>query len=123
VPILPTTSHAESRGLIAALARRYELSIEAEELQQLESKLPLMLTPGAAEALVVKAYRIARTGNISGGAALARALVDYQNPLPEDVLEKQMRLAVREATDLSFVPESLRHLASGDKSDPTRSEK
>jgi hypothetical protein len=123
VPILPTTSRAESRGLIAALARRYELSIEAQELQQLESKLPLMLTPGAAEALVVKAYRIARTGNIPGGAALARALVDYQNPLPEDVLEKQMRLAVREATDLSFVPESLRHLASGDKSDSTRSEK
>jgi hypothetical protein len=123
VPILPTTTKAESRGLVAALARRYELSIEAEELQQLESKLPLMLTPGAAEALVVKAYRIARTGNLSGGAALARALEDYQNPLPEDVLEKQMRMAVREATDLSFVPESLRHLASTDKSDSTRSEK
>ncbi len=123
VPILPTTTRAESRGLIAALARRYELSIEGGELQQLESKLPLMLTPGAAEALVVKAYRIARTGNVSGGAALARALEDYQNPLPEDVLEKQMRMAVREATDLSFVPESLRHLATSDKSDPTRSEK
>ena len=82
-----------------------------------------MLTPGAAEALVVKAYRIARTGNVTGGAALARALEDYQNPLPEDVLEKQMRLAVREATDLSFVPESLRHLAASDKSDSTRSEK
>jgi ATPase family protein associated with various cellular activities (AAA) len=123
VPILPTTTKAESRGLIAALARRYELSIEVEELQQLEPKLPLMLTPGAAEALVVKAYRIARTGNVSGGAALARALEDYQNPLPEDVLEKQMRLAVREATDLSFVPESLRHLATSDKSDSTRSGK
>lgn len=123
VPILPTTTKAESRGLIAALARRYELSIQAEELQQLEPKLPLMLTPGAAEALVVKAYRIARTGNVSGGAALARALEDYQNPLPEDVLEKQMRMAVREATDLSFVPESLRHLATSDKSDSARSEK
>lgn len=123
VPILPTTTRAESRGLIAALARRYELCIEAEELQQLESKLPLMLTPGAAEALVVKAYRIARTGNVPGGVALARALVDYQNPLPEDVLEKQMRMAVREATDLSFVPESLRYLATSDKSDSTRSEK
>jgi len=123
VPILPTTSSAESRGLIGALARRYELSIAAAELQQLESRLPLMLTPGAAEALVVKAYRIARTGNISGGAALARALEDYQNPLPEDVLEKQMRLAVREATDLSFVPQSLRHLAASDKADSTRPEK
>ena len=123
VPILPTTTRAESRGLIAALARRYELSIEAQELQQLENKLPLMLTPGAAEALVVKAYRIARTANVAGGAALTRALEDYQNPLPEDVLEKQMRMAVREATDLSFVPESLRHLAASDRSGSTRSEK
>jgi SpoVK/Ycf46/Vps4 family AAA+-type ATPase len=123
VPILPTTTRAESRGLIAALARRYELTIEPEELQQLEPKLPLMLTPGAAEALVVKAYRIARTENVPGGAALARALEDYQNPLPEDVLEKQMRMAVREATDLAFVPESLRHLAASDKSDSSRSEK
>jgi hypothetical protein len=123
VPILPTTTKAESGGLIAALARRYELTIEDGELQQLESKLPLMLTPGAAEALVVKTYRIARTGNVPGGIALARALEDYQNPLPEDVLEKQMRMAVREATDLSFVPESLRHLATSDKSDPSRSEK
>ncbi len=123
VPILPTTTQAESRGLIAALARRYELTIEPEELRQLETKLPLMLTPGAAEALVVKAYRFARTGNISGGAALARALEDYQNPLPEDVLEKQMRMAVREATDLSFVPESLRHLARSEKSDSSSSDK
>jgi hypothetical protein len=44
-------------------------------------------------------------------------LEDYQNPLPQDVLDRQMRLAVREATDLSFVPESLRHLAMSDKSD------
>jgi hypothetical protein len=38
-------------------------------------------------------------------------LESYQNPVPEDVLESQMRLAVREATDLSFVPEALRHFA------------
>jgi SpoVK/Ycf46/Vps4 family AAA+-type ATPase len=117
VPILPTTTHEESRGLIAALARRYELTIAPGELQQIESRLPLMLTPGAAEALVVKAYRIARTEKVAGGIALARALEDYQNPLPQDVLDRQMRLAVREATDLSFVPPSLRHLAESDKPD------
>jgi len=117
VPILPTTTSEESRGLIAALARRYELTITPGELQQLESRLPLMLTPGAAEALVVKAYRIARTENVSGGIALARALEDYQNPLPQDVLDRQMRLAVREATDLSFVPTSLRHLAQSETPD------
>ncbi len=111
VPILPTTSRAESGGLISALARRYELPIAPDELLQIEPLLPVLLTPGAAEALVVKAYRVARTENVTGGAALARCLDGYQNPVPEDVLETQMRLAVREATDLAFVPESLRHFA------------
>jgi hypothetical protein len=111
IPILPTTTHAESAGLIAALARRYELALSPDDLQELQPRLPLMLTPGAAEALVVKAYRVARTEAVSGSAALSRSLEAYQNPVPEDILEKQMRMAVREATDLSFVPEGLRHLA------------
>jgi len=115
VPILPTTTRADAGGLIAALARRYELEIEPGELEQLEPQLPLLLTPGAAEALVVKAYRVARTENVSGGVALARALDAYQNPVPADILEKQMRLAVREATDLAFVPEALRYLAADAK--------
>ena len=112
VPILPTTSQEESAGLIAALARRYELEVSLDEMKQIEPKLPTLLTPGAAEALVVKAYRVARTENVGGGAALLRCLDGYQNPVPEDVLDKQMRLAVREATDLSFVHESLRRFAS-----------
>ena len=116
VPLLPTTTRAESAGLIGALARRYELAISAEELQQVEPRLPLLLTPGAAEALVVKAYRVSRTESVAGAAALARCLEGYQNPVPQDVLEFQMRLAVREATDLTFVPESLRSLAANDPS-------
>lgn len=115
VPILPTTSHAESAGLVGALARRYELDVTPEEMKQIEPRLPLMLTPGAAEALVVKAYRVARTENVGGGVALLLCLDGYQNPVPEDVLDRQMRLAVREASDLSFVHESLRHFASGGK--------
>jgi hypothetical protein len=112
VPLLPTTTPAESAGLIAALARRYGLAVTPDEMKQLEPELPTLLTPGAAEALVVKAYRVARTENLTGALALHRCLEGYQNPVPADVLEFQMRIAVREATDLSFVPESLRHLAS-----------
>src|SRR5262245_1088658 len=111
VPILPTTTPAETAGLLTALARRYDLSVSDSEMQQLENRLPLLLTPGAAEALVVKAYRVARTENVAGGVALERCLEGYQNPVPQDVLDSQMRLAVREATDLSFVPEALRHFA------------
>lgn len=112
VPILPTTSHAESAGLIAALAGRYGLEVSGEELRELEPRLPIMLTPGAAEALVVKAYRAARTENLAAAVAIEHCLQSYQNPVQEDVLENQIRLAVREATDLSFVPESLRHFAN-----------
>jgi len=119
VPILPTTTRTASRDLIAALARRYELLISPEEMQQLEPLLPTLLTPGAAEALIVKAYRVVRTQAVAATAALKQCLQGYQNPVAEDVLEKQMRIAVREATDLSFVPEALRHLATQAK--PERS--
>jgi hypothetical protein len=113
VPLLPTTTAAESAALIGALGRRYGLDVPAAELAKLESKLPVLLTPGAAEALVVKAYRQARTQQLAPAAALEQCLTDYQNPVPADVLEFQMRLAVREATDLAFVPPALRHLAAG----------
>jgi hypothetical protein len=118
VPILPTTSRQESRALIEALARRYDLAVSAGELQEMEPLLPLMLTPGAAEVLIMKAYRVTRTQDVSGGTALSDCLRGYQNPVPEDVLERQIRLAVREATDLSFVPDSLRHFAKSDTSVP-----
>ena len=72
-----------------------------------------MLTPGAAEALVVKAYRVSRTESVAPAAALSRCLVGYQSAIPQDVLELQMRLAIQEATDLAFVAEELRHFATG----------
>ena len=112
MPILPTSTQAESAALIAALSRRYEMSITAEDMARIEPRLPTLLTPGAAEALVVKAYRVARTENVAGALALEMCLEGYQNPVPQDVLDNQMRLAVREATDLSFVPESLRRFAA-----------
>jgi hypothetical protein len=111
VPLLPTATPQESATLIGALAKRYGLPLAATELAALTAHMPTLLTPGAAEALVVKAYRHARTQNTSGAAALAASLLDYQNPVPPDVLEFQMRIAIREATDLSFVPPQFRALA------------
>jgi hypothetical protein len=111
VPLLPTSTPAESAELVAALAKRYELSLAPEDVRRLAPRMPTLLTPGAAEALVVKAYRHARTENVSGAAALEACLEGYQNPVPADVLEFQMRIAVREATDLAFVPEAFRRLA------------
>lgn len=112
VPLLPTSTAQESAQLISLLAKRYGLAISSEELARLESAMPVLLTPGAAEALVVKAYRHSRTQHVSGAAALEASLTGYQNPVPQDVLEFQMRLAVREATDLNFVPPAFRALAA-----------
>lgn len=110
IPILPTSSRAESAALLTALTERYDLPVSADELSAIDS-LPSLLTPGAAEALIVKAYRMVRTEGVAARVAVGRCLARYQNPVPHDVLEMQMRLAVREATDLAFVPEPLHYLA------------
>ena len=44
-------------------------------------------------------------------AALEASLEGYQNPVPADVLDFQMRIAIREATDLGFVPPAFRAMA------------
>jgi SpoVK/Ycf46/Vps4 family AAA+-type ATPase len=114
VPLLPTTCPAESAALLAAIGQRYDLGFTAEKLADLTSVLPLRLTPGAAEALVVKVYRQSRTAGLDALSALKAGLEGYQAPVPADVMAMQMRIAVREATDLAFVPESLRHLTGGE---------
>ena len=57
VPLLPTSTPAESAQLIGALAEALRTRARARsDLQRLEPRMPTLLTPGAAEALVVKAY-------------------------------------------------------------------
>jgi hypothetical protein len=63
--------------------------------------LPLLLTPGAAEALAVKVYRKVRTESVAPLEALDASLDGYQAPVPADVLRIQMRIAIREATDMA----------------------
>ena len=114
VPLLPTTTIEESAGLLRALLKRFDIKLEVEQLVGLP--LPTLLTPGAAEALAVKVYRRCRTEQLEPLAALSASLEGYQAPVPRDVLEYQMRIAIREATDMAFVPPSLRAL--GDQALP-----
>ncbi|MHA6491684.1 AAA family ATPase [Pseudomonas borbori] len=109
IPLLPTTTVEESAALIRALLKRFDLALELKELLTLP--LPLLLTPGAAEALAVKVYRQVRTAQMAPLAALAYCLQGYQPPVSEHVLRLQMGIAIQEATDMAFVPESLRPLA------------
>ncbi|MBD9426137.1 ATP-binding protein [Pseudomonas sp. PDM15] len=108
IPLLPTTSVAESAALLRALLKRFDLQLEQAQLEQ--QALPLLLTPGAAEALAVKVYRQVRTAQLPALEALQHCLQGYQPPVPEQVLRLQMQLAIREATDMAFVPEVLRAL-------------
>ena len=59
--------------------------------------LPLLLTPGAAEALAVKVYRQVRTSKLSALAALKQCLQGYQPPVSEQVLRQQMIRSRRSA--------------------------
>jgi hypothetical protein len=110
IPILPTSTREESAALLLALTRRFDLAIEPGDLSKIES-LPDVLTPSAAEALMGKVYRMVRTERIAANVAIERCLASYQHPVAHEVLEMQMRIAVREASDLSFVPASMQYLA------------
>ena len=84
------------------------MEIAEEELAALDSQLPLMLTPGSAETLAVKIYRMVRTEAKTPAQALRGCLTDYQNPVPLDILNFQVEIAVKEASDLEFVPPRFR---------------
>lgn len=110
VPIFPTTSAAEGFELIRKLGAQY--SLEFGDQAGL-FKIPELLTPGTAEAIVVKAYRLVQTEGMRGTEALAHCLEDYQSPVSADAMELQIRLAIREASDMDFVPGVLRERFGG----------
>jgi hypothetical protein len=114
IPLLPTSTVQESAALLNAMFKRFDMAGGVDALASLP--LPILLTPGAAEALAVKVYRRHRTASLEPLAALAACLDGYQAPVPRDVLEFQMRIAIREATDMAFVPPALRSL--GDQALP-----
>lgn len=112
IPILPTATPDESFGLLCALCRKLGLAIEPADAAELTPLVPPLLTPGSAEALAVRVYRECRTREVDAKTALRECLVDYQNPIPRDVLDFQIELAVREASDLTFVDPAFRHFAA-----------
>jgi len=108
IPIFPTTTIEESYGLLQALCERRKVALPEDGLEQLKGLLPAQLTPGAAEALAVRIYRRSKTRKLSALEAARSCLTDYQPAVPEDVINHQIHLAVREASDIAFVPEIFR---------------
>lgn len=111
IPLFPTTTPEEGFRLIRALCKKRGVAIDESAYSGFQKQIPHLLTPGAAEALSVKIYRQVRTTRQTPQEALRACLQDYQNPVPRDVLDFQIRIAVQEASDLEFVPTVLRQVA------------
>jgi len=108
IPLFPTMNAREGFALLQALGRRLGMNWPDDLFSRIDASIPAMLTPGAAEALVVKVYRVSRTQGLDAVQALEQCLRGYQLPVPRDILDFQIDLAIREASDLAFVPEALR---------------
>ncbi len=110
IPIFPSTTPEESFALIRALSKRRGIQLTDDDFKAVREKIPTLLTPGAAEVLAVKIYRTSKTEKISPREALSQALTGYQHPVPPDVMQFQIALAAKEATDGEFVPAQFRSL-------------
>ncbi|HET9375204.1 MAG TPA: AAA family ATPase [Chthoniobacterales bacterium] len=104
IPIFPTSASEEGYELLRSLAKRYSLDLAPVY----EKPTPDLLTPAGAEAIIVKTYRLVQTAHISAMEALDRCLAQYQSPVAPDILEAQIKLAIRETSDMEFVPPKIR---------------
>ncbi len=109
IPLFPTTTAQESFNLIRVLCQKRGVTLQETDFAGIAPQVPLLLTPGAAETLAVKIYRLVRTSQCSPLDAVRSCFTDYQNPVPLEMLEFQIRLAVTEASDLDFVPAVFRN--------------
>lgn len=108
VPIFPTATPAEGMVLLAALCKRRGIPLDEAAKAELLPLVPCWLTPGAAEALAVKAYRLTKTGTPLAADALHASLHGYLPPVDPAIIRAQMQLAAEEATDAEFVPPEVR---------------
>src|SRR5262249_40027878 len=65
IPLFPTTTPREGFELLRMLGKKRGLEFGESLFGSVESKVPSLLTPGAAEALTVKIYRQVRTSKAS----------------------------------------------------------
>jgi hypothetical protein len=108
IPIFPTGTTAESYALLRALCKRQQIELTDADRAGLEPLMPLLLTPGAAEALAVKIYRLVKVAGKTPVEAVRQCLDGYQNPVAAEVMDFQIGIAVKETSDLDFVPPAFR---------------
>ncbi len=106
IPLFPCSNPAEAWELLRALCHRRGVSLRKDSA--LRDKMPELLTPGAAEAIAVKARRLMITRECGAEEALEQCLEGYLPPVSPAVIQSQIQLAVDEASDISFIPEVFR---------------
>jgi len=111
IPLFPTTTAREGFDLLRMLAKKRGLSIPDSVFPGLESRIPPLLTPGTAEALVMNIYRQVRTTLSPIEEVLSVVLGEYLNPIASEVMAFQIQLAGGEASSIEFVPAPFRHKA------------
>jgi len=104
IPLFPTTTPREGFDLLRMICGKRGLAVPEASFPALESRVPVLLTPGAAEALVMKIYRQVRTSSSSLDEVLLNCLTEYQNPIAPEVMQFQIQIAANEASALEFVP-------------------
>ena len=110
IPLFPSLNPKEGFSLIRALCKRRKLVIPKDAFKELENLIPVLLTPGAAEAISVQTFRVHKTTDMDALQSLKACLSDYRPPVPMDTLKFQMRIAAQEATDASLIPKELETL-------------
>lgn len=111
IPLFPPQSQAEYQVLFLSLAKKIHLNLQAEELPPLDPNT-LELGGNEIEAILVRVQRLLACQDESEvRSALARALREYR-PLPHRAKLEFMDLqAVKECTDVAFLPEKFRQLS------------
>ena len=108
IPIFPAATPNEGFELIRILCQRRGVNLDTGRFREVEPLIPPLMTPGAAEALAVKIYRLVKTDNLQSFDAMSRALTGYQSPVAPEIIRAQISLAVAEASDMDFVPTAFR---------------
>ena len=107
IPIFPAVESDEALGLFKALCGKRGIKMSAEEWQKLVPLFPELVTAGGAEALAVKAVRLVKTGSHKPEGALLHVFESSRPPIPVETLKFQMRLAVDEATESTFISDAV----------------
>jgi hypothetical protein len=116
IPLFPPSTEESRREMFLALAKKADLPITASDVPP----IPPGLSGADIESLVVSSIRRAAIERSPrpGPETFRQALAHFR--APEYGLEKELQelVAIREATDPSFIPEPLRHRYAGPEKAP-----